>query len=87
MLCVNYILSTYVEYYEKNGIEEERVLQFKNIQEKITIASFVFISLGFSLYFNEKYNDFGKDFFFNKIHIWNCKMRQSKIITSFQKSF
>ena len=59
---------------KKNGIEEERVSQFKNIQEKITIASFVFISLGFSLYFNEKYNDFLKRFFFNKIHIWNRKM-------------
>jgi len=66
MLCINYILSTYVEYYEKNGIEEERVSQFKNIQEKITIASFVFISLGFSLYFNEKFTEFRKDFSLTK---------------------
>jgi FtsH-binding integral membrane protein len=66
MFCINYILSTYVEYYEKNGIEEELVSQFKNIQEKITIASFVFIILGFSLYFNEKYSEFGKDFSLTK---------------------
>ena len=46
MLCVNYIPQHMLNIMERMELKKS-VLQFKNIQEKITIASFVFISLGF----------------------------------------
>lgn len=62
LLGINYILSTYIKYYEKESIEKEKVVLFKDIQKKITIASIVLIISGFSLYMNEKYKEYGKKF-------------------------
>ena len=62
LLGFNYILSTYIKYYEKEEIEEEKVALFKDIQKKITIASIVLVLAGFSLYMGEKYKEYGKKF-------------------------
>ena len=62
LLGINYILSTYVAYYEKNEIEGERVKKIKDIQKKLTIVSMVTVLLGFSLYLKKKYVEYGKDF-------------------------
>ena len=62
LLGVNYILSTYIKYYEKEGIEKERITNFKDIQKKLTITIAVLILLGFGLYFREKYIEYGNKF-------------------------
>jgi hypothetical protein len=62
LLGINYILSTYIKYYEKEEIEKEKVALFKDIQKKITIGSIVLVLTGFSLYMSEKYKEYGKKF-------------------------
>ena len=64
LLGLNYVLSTYVGYYEKNEIEPERVIQIKDIQQKLTIASMVTVLIGFSIYLKKKHSEYGKDFKF-----------------------
>lgn len=62
LLGINYILSTYIKYYEKEEVEEETLVLFKDIQKKITITSIVLVLIGFSLYMGEKYKEYGKKF-------------------------
>lgn len=62
LLGINYVISTYVKYYEKQGIEEERIDLFKDYQKKLTIGAAVLVITGFTLYANEKYKEYGKNF-------------------------
>jgi hypothetical protein len=62
LLGINYILSTYVKYYEKQEIEEARIDLFKDYQKKLTIGAAVLVITGFTLYANEKYKEYGKGF-------------------------
>ena len=62
LLGLNYIISTYIIYYEKENINEDRIIQLKNFQKKLTVFSVVLILTGFSLYLNEKYKEYGDNF-------------------------
>lgn len=64
LLGLNYILSRYINYYESNDIEQEKVKNFKDIQAKITIISVVSILIGFILYMRKKHIEYGKKFSF-----------------------
>lgn len=62
MLGINYILSTYVKYYEKEEIEEERRELFRDYQKKLTIGVAVLVITGFTLYATDKYKEYGNKF-------------------------
>lgn len=62
MLGINYILSTYVKYYEKEEIEEDHIELFKDYQKKLTIGIAVLVITGFTLYATEKYKEYGNKF-------------------------
>ena len=66
MLCVNYILSTYVEYYEKMELKKSVYHNLKIFKKKLQLLHLSSYHWVLSLYFNEKYNDFGKDFSLTK---------------------
>jgi hypothetical protein len=75
LLGINYILSTYVGYYEKNGIEEDRVKTIKSVQKNLTIVSMITVLIGFSIYLKKKHSEYGKDFTFLKFifGVLQCK--------------
>ena len=62
LLGVNYVISTYIKYYESNDIEKEKVKKLKDIQNKLSLISLISILIGSTLYMRKKYNEYGKDF-------------------------